>query len=102
MLFSDCRYKFNPAALVIHWSGDNPCSLAGLALEKPGDIALSLGTSDTLFGVSKDPQPGVDGHFFPNPVDPESYMCMLCYKNGSLTRQGKKSGLDATSLIDLF
>lgn len=44
-----------------------------------------------VFGVSTDPKPGVDGHIFPNPVDPNSYMCMLCYKNGSLTRQGKET-----------
>jgi hypothetical protein len=29
----------------------------------------------------------VEGHFFPNPVDPKSYMAMLCYKNGSLSRE---------------
>ncbi|CAM6109521.1 unnamed protein product [Calypogeia fissa] len=81
------RYKFKPDTVVIHWSGDNPCSLAGLALEGPEDLAVSLGTSDTVFGVSRDPRPGLNGHVFPNPVDPESYMCMLCYKNGSLTRQ---------------
>ncbi|KAL2620866.1 hypothetical protein R1flu_001071 [Riccia fluitans] len=81
------RYHFNPECAGVNWSGDNPCSLAGLAIEKPGDLGISLGTSDTVFGVSIDPKPGVDGHVFPNPVDPNSYMCMLCYKNGSLTRQ---------------
>ncbi|BBN14168.1 xylulokinase [Marchantia polymorpha subsp. ruderalis] len=81
------RYGFSPECVGINWSGDNPCSLAGLAIEKPGDLGISLGTSDTVFGVSTDPKPGVDGHIFPNPVDPNSYMCMLCYKNGSLTRQ---------------
>ncbi|KAL2611285.1 hypothetical protein R1flu_022977 [Riccia fluitans] len=40
-----------------------------------------------VFGVSTDPKPGVDGHVLPNPVDPNSYMFMLCYKNGSLTRR---------------
>jgi xylulokinase len=60
---------------------------AGLALNQPGDLAISLGTSDTVFGVTKDLHPGLEGHVFPNPVDPESYMAMLCYKNGSLTRE---------------
>jgi hypothetical protein len=30
-------------------SGDNPCSLAGLGLQEPGDVAVSLGTSDTMY-----------------------------------------------------
>jgi len=34
---------------------------------------------------------GLEGHFFPNPVDPASYMAMLCYKNGSLSREGVRS-----------
>ncbi|MCO5606398.1 hypothetical protein L7F22_060586 [Adiantum nelumboides] len=34
-----------------------------------------------------DPHPGLEGHVFPNPVDPDTYMLMLCYKNGSLTRE---------------
>ncbi|KAL6176699.1 hypothetical protein ACLB2K_053332 [Fragaria x ananassa] len=41
------RYKFNKDCLVIQCSGDNPNSLAGLTLSAPGDLALSLGTSDT-------------------------------------------------------
>lgn len=81
------RYNFSPDCLVIHWSGDNPNSLAGLALNRPGDLAISLGTSDTVFGVTSDPHPGLEGHVFPNPVDPSCYMVMLCYKNGSLTRE---------------
>eukprot|EP00897_Mesotaenium_endlicherianum_P008578 jgi/Mesen1/7749/ME000407S06974 len=68
------RYGFAKDCQVVAWSGDNPCSLAGLALDRAGDMAISLGTSDT-------------GHVFANPVDPASYMAMLCYKNGSLTRQ---------------
>lgn len=81
------RYKFSPDCIVIHWSGDNPNSLAGLALDWPGDLAISLGTSDTVFGVTSDPHPGLEGHVFPNPVDPRTCMVMLCYKNGSLTRE---------------
>jgi len=81
------RYCFSPTCVVVHWSGDNPCSLAGLALNRPGDLAISMGTSDTVFGLTKTPHPGLEGHVFPNPVDPGSYMAMLCYKNGSLTRE---------------
>ncbi|KAL0288185.1 UNVERIFIED_CONTAM: Xylulose kinase [Sesamum angustifolium] len=41
------RYHFDRNCLVIQWSGDNPNSLAGLTLNTPGDLAISLGTSDT-------------------------------------------------------
>ncbi|XP_058069587.1 xylulose kinase 2-like [Magnolia sinica] len=81
------RFHFNKSCLVIQWSGDNPNSLAGLTLNTPGDLAISLGTSDTIFGITNEPQPGLEGHVFPNPVDPKCYMVMLCYKNGSLTRE---------------
>lgn len=81
------RFHFNKNCLVVQWSGDNPNSLAGLTLNTPGDLAISLGTSDTVFGIANDPQPSLEGHVFPNPVDPKSYMVMLCYKNGSLTRE---------------
>ncbi|XXG69621.1 hypothetical protein AAC387_Pa06g2436 [Persea americana] len=81
------RFHFKNGCLVIQWSGDNPNSLAGLTLNKPGDLAISLGTSDTIFGITNEPHPGLEGHVFPNPVDPKCYMVMLCYKNGSLTRE---------------
>ncbi|XP_042489524.1 xylulose kinase 2-like isoform X2 [Macadamia integrifolia] len=81
------RFHFNKNCLVIQWSGDNPNSLAGLTLNTPGDLAISLGTSDTVFGISSEPNPSLEGHVFPNPVDTKSYMVMLCYKNGSLTRE---------------
>ncbi|XP_050266999.1 xylulose kinase 2 [Quercus robur] len=81
------RFHFNKNCLVVQWSGDNPNSLAGLTLNTPGDLAISVGTSDTVFGITKEPQPRLEGHVFPNPVDPENYMVMLVYKNGSLTRE---------------
>jgi xylulokinase len=87
-------YRFAPDCKIVAWSGDNPCSVAGLSLRNPGDIAVSLGTSDTMFGITAKPTPGIEGHIFANPVDPNSYMAMLCYKNGSLTRERIR---DATS-----
>ncbi|KAJ0248357.1 hypothetical protein HA466_0154640 [Hirschfeldia incana] len=81
------RYGFEKNCVVVQWSGDNPNSLAGLTLSTPGDLAISLGTSDTVFGITKEHQPSLEGHVFPNPVDPESYMVMLVYKNASLTRE---------------
>lgn len=38
--------------------------------------------------ITENPNPGLEGHVFPNPVDAEGYMVMLVYKNGSLTREG--------------
>ncbi|KAJ3696159.1 hypothetical protein LUZ60_001536 [Juncus effusus] len=81
------RFNFNKDCLVIQWSGDNPNSLAGLTLNKPGDLAISLGTSDTVFGITSEAKPSLEGNVFPNPVNPNCYMVMLCYKNGSLTRE---------------
>ncbi|KAK4352257.1 hypothetical protein RND71_027775 [Anisodus tanguticus] len=81
------RYHFNDNCVVVQWSGDNPNSLAGLTLNAYGDLAISLGTSDTVFGIATDHRPSLDGHVFPNPVDTESFMVMLVYKNGSLTRE---------------
>ncbi|XP_020087311.1 xylulose kinase [Ananas comosus] len=81
------RYKFKKDCVIVQWSGDNPNSLAGLTLNTPGDLAISLGTSDTVFGITSVAQPSLEGHIFPNPVDPNCYMVMLCYKNGSLTRE---------------
>ena len=49
------RYGFSPATRVVCWSGDNPCSLVGVGLVKPGRLAISLGTSDTLFGYLPEP-----------------------------------------------
>jgi xylulokinase len=82
------KYGFKKDCLVIVFSGDNPCSLAGLRIQQAGDIAISLGTSDTCFGCLTAPKPSAtEGHIFANPVDPAAYMAMVCYKNGSLTRE---------------
>nr|CAH0102245.1 unnamed protein product [Daphnia galeata] len=81
------RYSFDPSCQVVAFTGDNPASLAGMCLEA-GDIAISLGTSDTVFlWLSGNPTPSLEGHVFCNPVDPQAYMALLCFKNGSLTRE---------------
>ncbi|CAE8635616.1 unnamed protein product, partial [Polarella glacialis] len=81
------RYGFSPGCVLVAWSGDNPCSLAGLGLQAPGDVAVSLGTSDTMFAMMAKASPGSDGHVLRNPVDPSSFMGMLCFKNGALARE---------------
>ena len=87
--FCQQRYGFGADVTVSAWSGDNPNSVAGLRLSQAGEIAVSLGTSDTMFGIAKaaDAEPGLEGHVFVSPSDPSDRMMMLCYKNGSLTRQ---------------
>lgn len=80
------RYGFNEKCYVAAFTGDNPASYAGLCLG-PNDMAISLGTSDTAFFTLTKPLPSIDGHIFCNPINQEHYMGMICYKNGSLTRE---------------
>ncbi|KJE96085.1 xylulose kinase, variant [Capsaspora owczarzaki ATCC 30864] len=86
------RYGFAEDCVVGAFTGDNPASLAGMRIGE-GDMTVSLGTSDTLFLWLKDTQSlqqertTLDGHVFCNPVDTQSYMALLCYKNGSLARE---------------
>ena len=80
------RYGFNPDCQVVCFTGDNPASLAGMRLADD-DIAVSLGGSDVLFLWLKKPIARTEGHVFVNPVDTSAYMALLCFKNGSLTRE---------------
>ena len=73
---SNIRYGFSDKCVVSAFTGDNPSSLAGLAM-KPGDIGLSLGTSDTVFVWLESPEPQLTGHVWPNPVDDQAYMALL-------------------------
>ena len=76
-----------PAAKVIAWSGDNPCSLVGVGLVREGRLAISLGTSDTVFGLMREPRVDATGtgHVFGAPTG--DYMGLTCFKNGSLARE---------------
>jgi xylulokinase len=80
------RYGFPPAK-VVAWSGDNPCSLIGTGLVEEGRIAISLGTSDTLFAFMREPRvdPRHVGHLFGSPTG--DYMALICFANGSLARE---------------
>ncbi|XP_029284079.1 xylulose kinase isoform X2 [Cottoperca gobio] len=80
------RYGFSESCRVVAFTGDNPASLAGMRLQQ-GDIAVSLGTSDTVFLWIQQPHPALEGHVFCNPVDWEAFMALLCFKNGSLMRE---------------
>ena len=100
------RFGFASDCQCVVWSGDNPNSFAGLGLGVPGDVGVSLGTSDTLFTAAKcepgSPPPVLpDGHVFMSPVPafpeapaalassarPREYMVMIVYKNGAVARE---------------
>ena len=81
------KYGLNPEALATTWTGDNPASIIGLGLIKPGQVAISLGTSDTFFGTMEKCQTDEsgEGHVFGSPTG--GYMTLICFKNGSLARE---------------
>lgn len=81
------RRRRLPPAKVVAWTGDNPGSLVGVGLVEPGRIAISLGTSDTVFGPLGELQvdPSGAGHVFGSPAG--GYMSLVCFKNGSLARE---------------
>ncbi|TFF99661.1 MAG: carbohydrate kinase [Promethearchaeota archaeon] len=90
------KYSFSPETIIIAWSGDNPNSLIGVGLRKTGDFAISLGTSDTYFGVLQEPYLDFQeqAHIFGSPMG--NYMCLICYKNGSLAREKIRETFDLT------
>ena len=89
------RYGFPPAK-VVAWSGDNPSSLIGTGIVREGRIAVSLGTSDTLFAFRREPRfdPSGTGHVFGAPTG--DYLTLICCQNGSLARDRvrREHGLD--------
>ncbi|MFH1572060.1 MAG: FGGY-family carbohydrate kinase [Gemmatimonadota bacterium] len=91
------KHGFAPDCRVLPFSGDNPCSLIGLGLVRPGQVALSLGTSDTLFACMDQPRTSASGEgaVFASP-DGTNYMALICFLNGSLAREAVRDqyGLD--------
>lgn len=81
------RYGFDASCRVVPWSGDNPSSLIGLGLVEEGMTAVSLGTSDTCFGLMRQLPENMSpwAHTFVAPTN--DYMLLLCFKNGSLARE---------------
>jgi len=81
------KYGLNPEALATVWTGDNPASVIGLGLIKPGQVAISLGTSDTFMGIMEQchTDENGEGHVFGSPTG--GYLSLICFKNGSLARE---------------
>ncbi len=90
------KYGFDDGTRVIAWSGDNPNSVIGVGLVEAGQVAISLGTSDTYFGTmaSCRTDPQGEGHVFGSPTG--DYMTLICFLNGSLARERVRDahGLD--------
>jgi xylulokinase len=91
-----------PAARVIAWSGDNPCSLIGTGLTSEGQLGISLGTSDTIFGPMDDVRISGDGtgHVFGSTTG--AWMGITVFRNGSLARERIRDryGLDWAGFSD--
>ena len=84
------RFGFASDVALVAWSGDNPNSLIGTGGWRPGTAVISLGTSDTFFAAMSTPavDPQGYGHVFGNPAG--GFMCLICFKNGSLAREHVK------------
>jgi xylulokinase len=84
------RWGFSPECIVAPFTGDNPATV--VALSKPGDAILSLGTSTTFLlsipsvkGAA--PHATTSSHLLSHPAVPGATIAMLCYKNGALARE---------------
>lgn len=90
------KYGMAPACRTALFTGDNPASLVGMGATTPGQVVISLGTSDTFFAAMPGPKtdPNGYGHVFGNPAG--GFMSLICFRNGSLAREAlrDKLGLD--------
>ncbi|MES2476243.1 MAG: FGGY-family carbohydrate kinase [Verrucomicrobiota bacterium] len=90
------KYGLSAKCEVALFTGDNPASLVGMGATAPGNVVISLGTSDTFFAAMPGPKtdPNGYGHVFGNPAG--GFMSLICFRNGSLAREAlrDKLGLD--------
>lgn len=87
------KYGFSPECRCALFTGDNPASLVGMGATRPGNIVISLGTSDTFFAAMPGPKtdPNGFGHVFGNPAG--GFMSLICFRNGSLAREALRDRL---------
>jgi xylulokinase len=90
------KYGLSSTCCCALFTGDNPASLVGMGATAPGNIVISLGTSDTFFAAMPGPKtdPNGFGHVFGNPAG--GFMSLICFRNGSLAREALRDrlGLD--------
>lgn len=90
------KYGLSAECETALFTGDNPASLVGMGATTPGNVVISLGTSDTFFAAMPGPKtdPQGFGHVFGNPAG--GYMSLICFRNGSLAREALRDrlGLD--------
>jgi xylulokinase len=89
------KYGFSKSCQVCPFTGDNPASLVGMGATTPGQVVISLGTSDTFFAAMAEPKtdPQGFGHVFGNPAG--GFMSLICFRNGSLAREALRDELGA-------
>ena len=89
------KYGFSVNCQVCPFTGDNPASLVGMGATTPGQVVISLGTSDTFFAAMSEPKtdPQGFGHVFGNPAG--GFMSLICFRNGSLAREALRDELGA-------
>jgi len=94
------RYAL-PAAAIVPWTGDNPSSLIGTGIIHDRVLAVSLGTSDTVFALTAEPA-GRSSHVFRAPTG--DFMNLVCFRNGSLAREWARTeyGLDWDAIATLL
>lgn len=87
------KYGFSADCKVCPFTGDNPASLVGMGATSPGQIVISLGTSDTFFAAMPEAKtdPQGFGHVFGNPAG--GFMSLICFRNGSLAREALRDEL---------
>ncbi len=90
------KFGFSENCRTTLFTGDNPASLVGMGATTPGNVVISLGTSDTYFAAMPGPKtdPNGFGHVFGNPAG--GFMSLICFRNGSLAREALRDqlGLD--------
>lgn len=89
------KYGFSSGCKVCPFTGDNPASLVGMGATTPGQVVISLGTSDTFFAAMPEAKtdPKGYGHVFGNPAG--GFMSLICFRNGSLAREALRDELGA-------
>jgi xylulokinase len=94
------RYAL-PAAAILPWTGDNPSSLIGTGIIHDRIVAVSLGTSDTVFALTTEPGRH-SSHVFRSPTG--DFMNLVCFRNGSLAREWVRMeyGLDWDGVAEIL